>query len=136
MKKWTAPVIEVQVFEANEYVAACWGVACDTKAATKLENQMHNNPSGGHTSSLCGVQSHQYVFTDANNVAIGMQEQKHPIWGTLTCTLYTDQSYTVRRDIANVDPGDVIYWTTQRNGNLYHHVGTVQASYPGNPNRS
>lgn len=136
MKKWTAPVIEVQVFEANEYVAACWGVACDTNEANAFEKRMNNYPVGGHNSSLCGKQSHQYVFTDANNVAIGMQEQKHPSWGTLTCTLYTDQNYNVKRNIATVDPGDVIYWTTQKFGNLYHHVGTVQASYPGNPNRS
>ena len=29
MKRWVKPRTEVQVFEANEYVAACWGVACD-----------------------------------------------------------------------------------------------------------
>ena len=29
MKRWETPRTVVQGFEANEYVAACWGVGCD-----------------------------------------------------------------------------------------------------------
>ena len=29
MKRWETPRTVVQGFEANEYVAACWYIACD-----------------------------------------------------------------------------------------------------------
>ena len=37
MKRWVKPRTEVQVFEANEYVAVCWGVACDVSWANDYE---------------------------------------------------------------------------------------------------
>ena len=40
MKSWVKPVTEVQKFEANEYVAACWGVGCDVSWSNDYEKGM------------------------------------------------------------------------------------------------
>ena len=37
MKRWVKPRTEVQVFEANEYVAACYRVVCNVNAANEVE---------------------------------------------------------------------------------------------------
>ena len=39
MKSWVKPVTEVQKFEANEYVAACWGVGCDVNWSNDYEKR-------------------------------------------------------------------------------------------------
>lgn len=37
IKRWETPRIAVEKFEANEYVAACWGVKCDVDWANRYE---------------------------------------------------------------------------------------------------
>lgn len=36
-RKWETPRVLVQEFELNEYVAVCWGVACDVSWANDYE---------------------------------------------------------------------------------------------------
>ncbi|MCI7737188.1 MAG: hypothetical protein MSL26_08605 [Clostridiales bacterium] len=35
--QWETPRIEIEAFEANEYVAACWGVGCSVNDANQIE---------------------------------------------------------------------------------------------------
>lgn len=37
---WVTPRVNIQNFEANEYVAACWGVGCDWSTANDYEKKM------------------------------------------------------------------------------------------------
>ena len=141
MKKcYVKPTLIGENFSVNEFVSACWGVRCNTSEANKIEKYMHNSPIGGHQSQYCGQFSHQYIRTDGSETPTGMEEQKNA-WGyNLECTIYTDSTYLTLSDITTVKPGDTIYWTTQASYGgpvqLYHHVGTVQSTYPDNPNRS
>ena len=55
-KRWETPKAMVEEFEANEYVAACWGVACSVDEANEVEknwmlNQWENNYENGQTHS-------------------------------------------------------------------------------------
>ncbi len=58
MKSWVKPVTEVQKFEANEYVAACWGVGCDVSWSNDYEKWQGDYDNGvTHSSAHCGNSS-------------------------------------------------------------------------------
>lgn len=133
-KKWVAPRVEVQKFEANEYVAACWGVACDTQAAEEWEMSYFHIPKN-HDSGVCGSFDNQVVYDDNNDNVADRMVELHGY--ERQATLYTDNTYRTEKDIRDIKPGDKIYWITKDLGFVkYHHVGTVQATVPGHPNRS
>lgn len=136
-KEYIKPFMVLEDFNADEYIAACWGVGCDTSKANKIETSLKNNPVGGHQSRYCGQFSHQHIFTDSDGTPKYMQEDDSP-YGDLYCTLYTDSTYKTELDITSVKPGDTIYWITYGTStrSVYHHVGTVEEQFPGNPNHS
>ena len=134
-KKWVAPRTEVQKFEANECVAACWGVACDTAAAERWEwSQFHTIRA--HDDDVCGSFSNQIIYDDDNDGEADRMVELH--YGENGATLYTDGTYSTVLNIRDVKPGQTLYWITK--GPLgvidYHHQGIVQETFPGHPNRS
>ena len=134
-KKWVAPRVEVQKFEANEYVAACWGVACDKGMGNDWSWDGSPIPIRvKHSSSVCGSFDNQVVYDDDNDGVADRLVELH--FGERQATLYTDDSYKYEKDISEVKPGQVIYWVTTLARINYWHVGTVQATVPGHPNRS
>ena len=139
MKRWETPKTVVQEFEANEYVAACWGVACSTGNANayEIEHGYYNNGTVSHSPDHCGTAANQWIYTGDDNIADGMTELNTAGLGDLGCVLYTDNTYHWRGNYADVRPGQTIYWTTgAEDGRVWHHQGTVYASYDGHPNRS
>ena len=139
-KRWGTPRAVVEEFEANEYVAVCWGVACSTGDANGVEWRFYHDPvqSGvTHDEAYCGQTSHQWlVDSDNNNVAESMTEINTDGLGNLSCTIYTDANYTSVRDISTVKSGSYIYWTTSSGDRTWHHQGWVSDTVPGHPNRS
>ena len=139
-KMWEEPSIQVQEFMPNEYVAVCWGVACETGSANKYEARIHNSAQD-HRSEFCGTTGHQWL-TDRNNDGTpeSMSEINTDGLGTLACTIYTDGTYKYRGDISTVEVDDYIYWTTSAgsgpNRRTWHHQGWVTETTPGHPNRS
>ena len=142
-KTWEHPAILVQQFEANEYVAACWGVGCSVNDANSIEQSMGNYNSNSlyHDADHCGLSGNQVIYDDNNDgVADRMVEVGTDGLGILPCTIYTNNSYTTQKSIDSVKAGDTIYWTTSAgsgwNKKTWHHVGTVFDTVPGHPNRS
>lgn len=70
MKIWNTPKAEVEQFSANEYVAACWYVGCNTSEANAIEKTLRNDPTGGHRAQYCGNPTHQAI----NDVGTKMVE--------------------------------------------------------------
>lgn len=141
-KKWVAPRVEVQKFEANEYVAACWGVACDIGLANQWEKDHDNYWLGAikHQSDGCGLSTSQYVMdTDSDGFPDVMKEWSEHGSG-LTCEVFTNADYNDKADLSSVKAGDKIFWTTSKVDFLvkktWHHQGTVVLSDPAHPNRS
>lgn len=140
MKKvYGHPQAVVEGFAPNEYVAACWGVACSTDAANQYEidkgyydggNVSH--ATGGH----CGDSTNQKITVNSDNKPVKMTEVGTDGLGNLACTIYADTSYEQKKDISTVQTGDYIYWTTTSGSRTWHHQGTVVGTYPGHPNRS
>ena len=138
-KTWEVPVIFVQQFEANEYVAACWGVGCSVDEANRIERNLGIYQPGvlDHSSDHCGLSSNQVIYDDNNDgTADRMVEVGTDGLGTLNCTIYTDSSYSTPMDVSSVSTGQTIYWTTSAGNKTWHHVGTVFNTVPGHPNRS
>lgn len=134
-KTWEAPRIEVQEFEANEYVAACWGVACELKGWHEI-----NGSRQEHRPDACGNPDNQYVVSNAAGIPAAMKELHHTVVGDMTfelnCTRYTDESYTVTKDYSDVAPDTTMYWTTRYLGVTYYHKGKVNLTDMKHPNRS
>lgn len=138
-KNWEMPVTVVQKFEPNEYVAACWGVKCDVVWSNQYEMNLGSYSHGiDHKSDHCGNSSNQVIYDyNDDKVADAMKEVGTDGLGDLDCVIYTNEDYTVRREISNVKVGDTIFWTTSAlDGRTWHHKGTVFATAEGHPNRS
>lgn len=138
-KTWAFPLVCVQQFEANEYVAACWVVGCNTAEANRIEKNLGIYQPGvlDHSSDHCGLSGNQVIYDDNNDgTADRMVEVGTDGLGTLNCTIYTDSSYSTPMDVSSVSAGQTIYWTTSAGNKTWHHVGTVFNTVPGHPNRS
>lgn len=138
-KTWAFPLVCVQQFEANEYVAACWGVGCSVDEANRIEKNLGIYQPGvlDHSSDHCGLSGNQVIYDDNNDgTADRMVEVGTDGLGTLNCTIYTDYSYSTPMDVSSVSAGQTIYWTTSAGNKTWHHVGTVFNTVPGHPNRS
>ena len=138
-KTWAFPLVCVQQFEANEYVAACWVVGCNTAEANRIEKNLGIYQPGvlDHSSDHCGLSGNQVIYDDNNDgTADRMVEVGTDGLGTLNCTIYTDSSYSAPMDVSSVQTGQTIYWTTSAGNKTWHHVGTVFNTVPGHPNRS
>ena len=137
-KRWGTPMAMVEEFEANEYVAACWGVQCDVDWANDYEWQQGDYSHGvTHAWDHCGNSSNQVIRTDDDGNPIKMVETGTDGLGTLNCTIYWNEDYTSQRDVKTVAVGDIIYWTTSAaDGRTWNHKGEVFATAEGHPNRS
>ena len=96
-KTWAFPLVCVQQFEANEYVAACWGVGCSVDEANRIERNLGIYQPGvlDHSSDHCGLSGNQVIYDDNNDgTADRMVEVGTDGLGTLNCTIYTDSSYS------------------------------------------
>ena len=139
MRRWVKPRTEVQKFEANEYVAACWGVQCDVDWANKYEIREGDYDRGvTHDMAHCGNAANQVIYDyDDNGTADAMIEEGTNGLGNLRCTIYEDSNYSQQIDVSLVKSGDTIYWTTRAtDGRIWNHYGKVFGTVPGHPNRS
>lgn len=149
MKDYIKPMMNSELFMADEYVAACWYVACNYENANELEKKMlptnpnnhgKNNYTDGQTHALeqCGTSGNQVIVTDPLNVATGMYEINSKTGvKELVCALYSSTSYDSTIPYSGVNIGDTIYWTTKLgNGTTWYHQGTVNGVDSNHPNRS
>ena len=138
-KRWGTPRAVVEEFEANEYVAVCWGVECDVNWANEYEKQHGGDYWKGvtHDEAHCGNSSNQVIRTDDYGNPKRMVETGTDGLGTLGCTIYYDPYYNQVRDVSTVKIGDTIYWTTSAaDGRTWNHMGKVFGTAEGHPNRS
>ena len=144
LEKWETPRVTIQEFEPNEYVAVCWGVACDVRWANDYERRygFWDDGNVSHASDHCGNSSNQVIYDhDNNGVGEAMVETGTDGLGTLACTIYTGYDwlsgdFTGLTSASEVHIGQEIYWNTSSGNRTWHHRGTVTATAEGHPNRS
>lgn len=144
MREYIRPTMQGEIFAANEYIAACWGVSCSVDAANDVEkrwmlSRWESNYENGqtHDAAHCGMQTNQWVIDDDGNGTVDrMIETGTDGLGDLTCTLYTGPSYKQEASFSGVTTGSYIYWTTSSGDRTWHHQGRVVGTDPSHPNRS
>ena len=142
-RTYEAPMACSEEFMPNEYVAACWGVACSVNVANDVErkwmlNHWESNYENGqtHQSGHCGTQTNQWVIDDNNDGTVDrMIETGTDGLGNLPCTLYTNSRYTTETSFSGVTTGSYIYWTTTSGNRTWHHQGSVIGTDSTHPNR-
>ena len=132
---WGSPRIVVEQFAPNEYVAACFQLACnvwqpggsdeiptyDGHGANRVENNTHS-------ANACGSAANQYI-TD-NNGTITVREYSSD-QGWLDCEILSPTSGTI-------SVGDYVSWNTYSGDGkrTWHHHGVASAADSSHPNRS
>lgn len=138
---WEIPQIMVQEFEANEYVAACWTVACRVgsgnyggyTASCWGNTEPYGDNCHDHTGSCSSAINNQ--FKVGANRKVSFYAENNDQQGTLNGG-YT--SYIDNNGNGIVDNDDIIFWYTLSGSGdrRWNHYGTVTAADPSHPNRS
>lgn len=156
---WEAPRILVEEFAANEYVAVCWDVACQTgikggNSGTKdeYEYQYNKDGNGGNNNHAmtnagtgCGHEDNQYIYEAGMNASgdtlYGMKEVNVDGQDDLVCTIWTDENTKYQAGygsqlVSGLTDGMKIFWTTANSFYTWFHWGYVDFDDPSHPNRS
>ena len=140
--KWITPRTEIEAFIPDEYIAACWGVACNVDAANYYEQTHYANRGETwwdrgctHDAAHCGASNNQVIKLNDDGTPNRMVETATDGLGDLDCYL-TNANYMGTVPISSVNVGSTIYWTTISGNRTWHHVGLVTATVPGRPNAS
>lgn len=143
-EKWEEPRILVQQFVPNEYVAACFLLACQRGPSNNLAEGEHWNSgergnvshSAAGTPNTCADSSANRVITDDGGLFQSVGEfngEQGWLNGGLDAIIQKDGNNTI-------DVGDVIFWHTNASGwgdnRKWNHWGVVQAEDPSHPNHS
>lgn len=144
MKQWKRPEAVGQMFEPNEYVAACFSLACDVgpgpSGASNGEywnqNEYGNDitHAAAGTNGTCADASVNRVITDDGTKVDSVGEfNKDQGWINGGFENWIDTNNNRK-----VDAGDTIYWyTTNANQTRrWNHRGILQPLDASNPNHS
>ena len=138
---YVKPVCFLETFTPNEYITACWGVACkfgeaggewgedNNQAGHDIVpqgedgtlNRHRKTTKGSSAGAGCGWFTNQVITGEPNNWS--MKEINSPVQpDPLPCevTYYEDNN-----NDGWPDNGSTIKWTNTKNGLVWHHEGTV-----------
>lgn len=148
MREYVTPRMTGETFAANEYIAACWAIACEwgIQGGEQGTNNLdlpfwiHEGSDAIHTlrgdGSGCGHANNQYITENADG-SFSIMEINTQGLGNLNTRLTTNSDYWyLSSSITGVEPGDEIYWTTSSGNRTWYHSGTVSTADYGHPNRS
>lgn len=142
--RYMKPVLAVQNFVPNEYVAACFELACGRGSDSSFPyGRYWDDPERGDVShspigtpNTCGDAGANRVITDDGGLFQSVGElngEQGWLNGGLDYISQMDGNNTV-------DPGDVIFWHTEASGRhdnrRWNHWGVVQQQDPDHPNHS
>ena len=123
-QKWIRPQTTIEKFVPDEYIAACWGVACDRWQSDPIEGK-----GVEHRVDHCGNLKNQVIYDhNSDGIPDEMIEEGTDGLGNLYCT--------IEGGISNVRIGDYISWKTTSGNRTWHHYGRVIAEFPDRPNHS
>lgn len=141
-KQYITPVMTEELFQANEYVAACWTIACaratdGNSVEPSVKGQEVTHGKYGKNSG-CGFAENQVISSNGDGT-VKMTEVLTRQNGDLPCTI-TDSSWNqITLKEKDVKIGETVYWTTSATdgtGRVWHHYGQVQSAGSGNANHS
>lgn len=130
-RKYEKPMLISEAFIPNEYVAACWYIACDYGIAGAWDPEHPGDKNYKHAANPdgtgCGHANNQHIY-DLSGGGFSITEENTDGLGNLTCT--------ITNGVTNVTEGTVIHWTTTADKRTWTHKGTVHLSDQSRPNHS
>ena len=142
---WIEPSIKIENFQPDEYVAACYKLACHRGSEGNRYGISHwdySNEVGNVSHSVigtpntCGDASANRVITDDGGIFQSVGEfngEQGWLDGEMTDIINMDQN-------ANITPGDIVFWYTEsgsgKNYRKWNHWGVVQQQDRSHPNHS
>lgn len=140
MNTWKKPVIEVQKFEANEYVAACWQVRCTLPDHPDYNGHAYDPVF--HTSShrvrydgKCSTCEDALIWHSKNNCGTMGNNVVNDV--TFAITEINSGYGSLVSTSSNPDfKKGTITWTNTADGKTWHHSGTIGLVDSSHPNRS
>ena len=127
--RYETPMMMEERFAANEYVAACWQVACNVSGADPHEpNQGGQNVT--HSKDHCGTAANQEIKKNGDSYT--MTEVKVANQDDLSCKITTSNWETEIELPQDPKIGDEIYWKTIGKMGItpttWYHRGTVESA--------
>lgn len=146
---WTKPMAVAEQFMPNEYIAACYEIACSIGAAAPIGDEGKKDECCGHShtrtsgGSGCGWAKNQNIQVSGpiNNATIRIVEIGNDTYGTLQCEFTDAGGNSLGYSLTNVDltTNPTVYWRTDV-GYIWttwmHHTGTFTLQDSSHPNRS
>lgn len=139
---YETPALYIEAFAANEYVAACYKLACQvgTGATPPDRNKWSGRERGdvSHsklgTPNTCADANANRILTDDGGALQAVQEHNYDqgwINGQLDYWVDVNQNQ-------KYDTGDRVYWYTTDSGNTrrWNHWGIIEATDSSHPNHS
>lgn len=153
-KTYEKPVLHAEQFIPNEYVAACWYIACSlgTNDCYVKDDADYNNESFNHTGENsngyiwskatkdangskhsrnsngtgCGWATNQHIYQNADG-SFSITEENVPEGSTLVCTI------TSPSPLKEISDGLTVKWTTSNGSTTWLHEGTVSLTAQNRP---
>lgn len=142
-KTYLKPTAYIEAFSANEYVAACYSLACKvgSKETNPVTNTIWHSGSNGeekHESSgkgNCSDAGSNYLTVDSNGNFMSLEEWRSDMnkWLHGTKVDYQDLNNDHK-----CGPGDYIAWNTSTSDGkrTCHHWGIAAVADSKHPNHS
>lgn len=125
MKTWKKPEAKLELFQANEVIAACYNLQCLVPYENGGKDPANpDNTNNRHTKDHCGAVDGTVLVTDENNNITYIDHVKKG-GSTGACVVFEDAAYSTPK--TQVAAGDMVYWiTTSANGSMsWRHYGTA-----------
>lgn len=139
---YESPKACAEIFTANEYIAACYKLACSVGGGKKppYEFVWHGEEYGGVSHAKPGT-AHTCADPTANRVITGKGGIFYSIGE------YNGEQKWINGDLDHLvdvnkndkcDTGDVVYWhTVSKSGDRrWNHWGVIEQADPNHPNHS
>ncbi len=129
-KKYEKPNMDLEMFEANEYIEACWDIACNVPNGTgyKDDNGVTGLQSRGYWNGKNWIPADTKIASGwgCGNIHTGSIAEPAPYANALWKPSGASDS----------DAYDVYYWSTGKNNNKQHFSKVSDANWAPNPNAS
>ena len=131
MKKYMKPLMEGQMFVANEFVSACYSISCNVPYGFGYIEQ-NNEP---------GYQDNEDKYIDGGADGCGTTHTAHGIdaAGPSANAMWQPQKFDYYKwqYVNDGDPYAVFWWEQKSHGNSSNHFSKVSdAQWEKNPNAS
>lgn len=143
-RKYESPMAYEQTFAANEYVAACFYLACEREKRPDLValNKWQQDEFGKgvdhaveYKKNSCTDPNASRIVTDTGFVTDAQVGEYNWNQGWITGGI---DDWIDKDDNHKLSAGDIIYWHTlsTNKAQRWNHVGTLKAENPKTPNHS